>query len=233
MRRRPGAPLRAVEPVGSEQGGFTLIELLVVMSMTSLIALAMAGAMRTMAQTESRVDQRLLRADDFRVASSFVRSTLGRVSARKLDPPGPLGSNTHLFITEPQALTWVGVMPPRHGAGGRSVFRLALEQISGQSVLVIRFAPLVLGAASPDWSSAQARILAYDVTEFSLAYQDPRQSPANWLPAWAVPDRLPSRVKLSIQTTSGDWPDLVIPLRNLPGSTRVIGPTFGGGSEAL
>ena len=50
MRRWPGASSRSLESVDPDQGGFTLIELLVVMSMTSLIALAMAGAMRTMAR---------------------------------------------------------------------------------------------------------------------------------------------------------------------------------------
>ncbi len=107
--------------------GFTLIELLVVMTMVSLIALAMAGAMRTMAQTEARVDERLLRADDFRVASHFIRSTLGRVSMKRVEPPPPLGANLFVFTPQAQALSWVGVMPARPGAGGRSAFRLALE----------------------------------------------------------------------------------------------------------
>lgn len=218
-------------PTRRSGSGFTLLELLVVMTMMSLVALAMAGAMHTMAQTEARVDERLLRADDFRVASGFLRSTLGRVSLRKLDPPPPLGANVHMFVAEPDALTWVGVMPARHGAGGRHVFRLSVEKAGNENHLVMRFSPMLEAAAFPDWPNAESRILANDVTEFSIAYQDARQLPAQWLPSWAVPDRLPSRVKLTLQTPAGGWPDLVIPVRTLPTSTRGSGPTFGGGGE--
>ncbi|MFM8900552.1 MAG: prepilin-type N-terminal cleavage/methylation domain-containing protein [Burkholderiales bacterium] len=208
--------------------GFTLIELLVVMTMVSLIALAMAGSLRTMAQTEARVDERLLRADDFRVASHFIRTTLGRVSMRRIEPPPPLGSNLFVFAAESSALSWVGVMPARPGAGGRSAFRLALEGDPGAQDLVIRFAPLDDAYVFPDWSTAQARVLASQVTEFSVAYQDARQLPAQWLPQWTAPDRLPSHVKLTVQTQQGGWPDLVVALRTLPATTRAAGPTFGG-----
>lgn len=213
--------------------GFTLIELLVVMTMISLIALAMAGAMRTMAQTEARVDERLLRADDFRVASNFIQSTLGRVSMRRVEPPPPLGANLFVFSAQEAALSWVGVMPARHGAGGRSVFRLAVEGTAGAQDLVIRFAPLDDAVVFPDWAGAQARVLASNVTEFSVAYQDARQSPAQWLSQWTVVDRLPSRVKLTVQTTTGGWPDLVVALRVLPATARGGGPSFGGGGEDL
>jgi general secretion pathway protein J len=221
-------PLRLHHPLAR---GFTLIELLVVMAMVSLIALAMAGAMRTMAQTEARVDERLLRADDFRVASNFIRATLGRVSMRRIDPPPPLGANLFVFAAQATALSWVGVMPARHGAGGRSAFRLAVEGSPGSQDLVIRFAPLEDAGSFPDWATAQARVLASNVTEFSVAYQDARQSPAQWLPEWTVVDRLPSRVKLTVQTQTGGWPDLVVALRTLPATTRSGEPTFGGGGD--
>lgn len=212
--------------------GFTLIELLVVMSMVSLIALAMAGAMRTMAQTEARVDERLLRADDFRVASDFIRSTLGRVSVRRIEPPPPLGSNLFVFAPQASALSWVGVMPARHGAGGRTAFRLATEGRPGAQDLVIRFAPLGDASAFPEWTIAESRVLEKDVTEFSIAYQDARQSPPQWISEWNVPNRLPSRVKLTVQTKAGGWPDVVIVLRALPSTSASEGATFGGGGDA-
>jgi general secretion pathway protein J len=221
----------AVRPLRTGAAGFTRVELLVVMTLMSLIALAMAGAMRTMAQVEGRVDARLLRTDDLRVAAGFIRSTLGRVSLRKLEPPPPLGQNLYLFAAGPEALTWVGVMPARPGAGGRNVFRLALETVESGPALVIRFAPMPDTAAIPDWTGAESRVLLQEVTGFSIAYQDGRQSPAEWLAQWSVPDRLPARVKLSVQTSSGGWPDLVIPLRVLPAGARGTGATFGGGGD--
>ena len=219
---------RSIQPVDA---GFTLLELLVVMTMVTLVVLAMAGALRTMAQTEARVDERLLRADDFRVVAGFLHSTLGRVSQRRLDPPPPLGENLFLFAAAPDALAWVGVMPARHSAGGRYVFRLALETSGEQSQLVLRFAPALTANSFPDWPGTESRVLAQDVTAFSIAYQDPLQVPPQWLAAWDVPDRLPSRVKLMIQSATGPWPELIIALRTLPTSTRGSGPTFGGGGD--
>jgi general secretion pathway protein J len=226
-------PPRASNEALRHKQGFTLIELLVVMTMVSLVALAMAGSMRTMAQTEARVDERLLRADEFRVAAGFLRSALGRVALRKLEPPPPLGANVYVFAAEPDALTWVGVMPARYGAGGRSVFRLALETVQNSRSLVIRFAPLLDASAFPDWANAESRVLAYDVTQFSLAYQDPRQLPAVWVAQWTVLDRLPARVKVTVQMQNGGWPDLILPMRTLPSSTRGGAATFGGGADEL
>lgn len=232
MRTAPGA-LICRPPVRPWQSsaGFTLVELLVVMTMLSLVALALAGAMRTMAQTEARVDERLLRADDFRVSSGFLHSILGRVSMRKLAPPPALGANVHIFSAEPETLVWLGVMPARYGTGGLHVFRLAVESIQNQRGLVLRFAPMQETTNFPEWATTESRVLAQDVTEFSINYQDPRQVSAGWMTSWTVPDRLPSRVKLTLQTQRGGWPDLVVPLRTLPSSTRGGGASFGGGGD--
>lgn len=197
--------------------GFTLIELLVVLTLVSLIALAMAGAMGTMAQTESRVDARVERAEDFRIATGFIRSTLGRASVRKLDPPPPMGRNTALFFAEDGALSWLGVMPARHGAGGRTFFRLAKEDAgNGRAALVIRFVPAGNATAFPDWQAAESRVLVQDVTGFSIAFLDGRDPAAAWRAQWEPIDRLPDVVKLGIETAGGPWPDLMVAVRVLP-----------------
>ena len=65
---------------GRRLRGFTLLELLVVMGLLSAVMLALGAALRTIAQSEDRVDHRLGQADELRVASAFMRTTLGRVS---------------------------------------------------------------------------------------------------------------------------------------------------------
>ena len=57
----------------SLSGGFTLVEMLVALTLMSLVMLGMASAIRTMAQTEERIDVRVDRADEMRVASGFIR----------------------------------------------------------------------------------------------------------------------------------------------------------------
>ena len=104
---------------GRRLRGFTLLELLVVMGLLSAVMLALGAALRTIAQSEDRVDRRLAQADELRVASAFMRTTLGRVSARKMAPAPASGASPVLFAAAPEALAWVGVMPARYGQGGR------------------------------------------------------------------------------------------------------------------
>jgi general secretion pathway protein J len=44
-----------------------------------MIMVAMGGAFRTMAQTETRVDEKLQRTDQMRVVQQFFRHTVSRV----------------------------------------------------------------------------------------------------------------------------------------------------------
>ncbi len=114
MKRRSG--LR--KSLRSLSRGFTLVELLVTMALLSLLMLGMASALRTMAQTEERVDARLARADEFRIATGFLRSIVGRISARKNPAPMTQGASPYMFAGAPTTLSWVGIMPARYGAGG-------------------------------------------------------------------------------------------------------------------
>ncbi len=199
--------------------GFTLIEVLVVMSLLSLVMLAMGSALRTTSQTGERVDQRLQRTDELRVADSFLRTILGRVAARKIPPPVEQGANQFIFNAQPSQLTWVGVMPARYGAGGRHHFRLQLQGDSaGQQALVLQFTPWLDDAVPPDWSRAGSNTLVQKVQSFALQYEDGQSEPPAWTPQWTVPDRLPQRVMLSLQTNAGPWPGVVVPLRLLPSS---------------
>ena len=118
---------------GRRLRGFTLLELLVVMGLLSAVMLALGAALRTIAQSEDRVDHRLAQADELRVASAFMRTTLGRVSARKMAPAPASGASPVLFAAAPEALAWAGVMPARYGQGGRQYFRLGIEPAGAEA----------------------------------------------------------------------------------------------------
>lgn len=208
------------------QRGFTLVELLVVLVLLSLVVLAMASALRTASQTEERVDARLARIDDLRTTNNFLRSVLGQVSAQKRGDAVPMGSSPFFFTGAPDAMTWVGVMPARYGAGGRYHFRLSLTDAGA---LTLQYLPWVDSLTLPNWAAAQSSVLVTGVTALALQYQDASGEPPAWAPAWSVIDRLPDRVSIAVQTAAGAWPELVIALRVLPGSDpRSSGPVFGG-----
>lgn len=209
--------------------GFTLLEVLVVLALTSVIMLALASAMRSTAQTEDRIDQRLQRGDDLRVVTNFLRSTLGRISAEK--KPGMLAVNEpqYFFAGSATDLAWLGVMPARHGAGGRHFFNLSIDRAGQEPALMVRFAPWAESAPPQDWSRADAYPLVQGVVDMQLAYADMVLAPGQWVPAWTLPDKLPTHIRLNIQTQVGEWPPIVVPLRVMPGSDpSASGATFGG-----
>ncbi|MBX9836158.1 MAG: prepilin-type N-terminal cleavage/methylation domain-containing protein [Burkholderiaceae bacterium] len=211
--------------------GFTLLELLVTMALLSLLMLGMASALRTMAQTEQRVDARLASADEFRVATGFLRSIVGQVSARKNPMPLTQGASPYLFVGAPTALSWVGVMPARYGAGGRNFFHLAVEPVQGEPALVIRFLPWTDSPQFPDWEQAESRVLVRGVASFALTYEDVRQTEPLWVNAWERTDSLPDRVRIELHTDTGPWPMWVAAMRSLPASERGGSGRFSAGPE--
>lgn len=206
--------------------GFTLVEMLLVLVLLSLLVLAMASALRTASQTEERIDARLERMDDLRIAATFLPSILGRVSAQKTSLPVPAGQSPYFFIGAPGSITWVGVMPARHGAGGRTHFRLSL---SDQGALELRYQPWIDAATVPDWSAAESHVLLTGVTRLALRYEDARGEPPAWSSEWSAIDRLPERVTIEVDTAQLAWPPITVPLRILPVSDPTSnGPIFGG-----
>lgn len=210
----------------SSRRGFTLVELLIVLVLLSLVTLALASAMRTAAQTEERVDARLERMDDLRIASDFLRAVLGRVSAQKRVGILESGSSQYYFMGTASEVRWVGVMPARYGAGGRHHFRLYL---AGNQTLALQYLPWIDSASQPNWSMASSTSLAAGVTGLSLQYEDALDEPVQWGAPWTVPDRMPAHIAVTVQTENGTWPELIVPLRALPASDgRLRGPVFGG-----
>lgn len=207
--------------------GFTLVEMLLVLVLLSLLVLAMASALRTASQTEERIDTRLARMDDLRIASSFLPSVLGRISAQKTSLPVPAGQSPYFFIGTPESVTWVGVMPARHGAGGLTHFRLALTD---QGALVLRHLPWIDAATPPDWNAAASSVLLAGVTHLTLRYEDARGEPPAWMGQWSTIDRLPDRMAIEVQGDAGRWPPMVISLRTLLSSDPSLGGYAIGGT---
>ena len=220
---------------GRHVRGFTLLELLVVMGLLSAVMLAMGAALRTIAQSEDRIDHRLAQTDEMRVANAFIRSALGRVSAREAPSSATPGATPGpLFAAAPDALAWVGVMPARYGQGGRHFFRLGIETVGAETALVLRFLPWTGAAAGfPDWSQAEPLVLVRGAVALQVRYENARAVPSVWASEWNQTKYVPARVALSLQTSVGAWPDLVVALRELAGAEGGTGRGGGviGGSR--
>ena len=212
------------------QRGFTLVEVLIAVALLSLVVLGLGGALRGVAQAEEKIDQRLARADEMRMASNFIRMTLARPSLRRVAPPPP-GRPTVVFGAAADSVAWIGVMPARFGAGGRYFFRLAQEPLEEGAGLVVRFTPWTPESKGfPDWARAESRVLVRDVTRLQVRFFDPEAKPAAWRQDWTAEDRVPDRVLLELETARGAWPPLFVPLRPLPASDpSSAGAVFGAG----
>lgn len=197
------------------QSGFTLLEIIVVMALLSLVMLGLGASLRSFASTEARVDVRLERAHGFRSVVRFVQSVTERVASDKRTKDVPAGSSPFWFVGEPQAMTWIGIMPARFGAGGRYFFRLAAEPLDDGQALVLRFAPWVSEASFPDWAQAESRVLVPDLRAVRFRYLDARSPDLVWLEGWTPIDHLPGKLSLTIDDARSEWPEVVVSLRDL------------------
>lgn len=210
-------------------GGFTLVELLVTMVLLSMVMVALMSVMRSMAQAQEKVEHRLSLSDDFRVATAFLESAIGHVSARRSSRGLQVGESPYQLIARPQELVWVGVMPARFGMGGRSYFRLALEPGRAGAALVLRFAPWEDTAGFPDWTRTEAFEVVQGVTSFSLFYEDAWQPTPLWVSRWERLDSIPARVRIEVATEEGAWPLWIVPMRWLPAYQPGAGRFTSGG----
>lgn len=216
--------------------GFTLLELLVVMSLLSIIMVGLTSALRTMAQTESKIDHRLAQLEDTRVVRAFLLQTLSRVSAQKIDAPGATGKTMVPFVATPDSLMWVGIMPARAHLGGRYFFRLAIEDVGAEKALVLRFAPWNPNLTLPDWATTENRILRTGIDSLhieaqGLAPQGASPWPQGWQKGWPIVDVLPEQLRLGWADAQGEGPEWTMALHALPQSDSSFNlVTVGGGS---
>lgn len=230
----PQIPARVRSPF--RLAGFTLVEILVTVTLLSVLMLALGSALRTTVQTEERVDARLSRVDNIRTVTHLLRSVVGQVSAHRVNLPD---GRAFQFLAGPRDLQWVGIMPARHGMGGRYFFRLGVESMPDRSdALVLRYLPWdPQSTAFPNWDTAPSRVVASQLSAFEVQAQAlhptgaSRQSnwPRGFQTGWPVTDAIPEVIRLMIVDAGGPWPDLVIPVRPTARTDASLSPFVAGG----
>nr|WP_312986319.1 prepilin-type N-terminal cleavage/methylation domain-containing protein [Comamonas koreensis] len=226
--------VRSLHGQRRQAAGFTLVEMLVAMSLLSLIVLGLAGAMGTMGRTETSIDNRLERMDESRASTDFLRTVLGRISAKRvqgLQQQGMLSATPSAFFFEGagQSMTWVGVMPARYGVGGRYHFRLAMGSYDGAPAVMLSYLPWIDQQTLPDWGGAQTYPLLQHATGLSFQYLDGAIDPPQWGSDWGAVDRLPQAVQVVMSTESMVLAPVVVQLRVMPAGD----PRGGGGGASL
>jgi general secretion pathway protein J len=212
-------------------GGFTLVEVMVATALLSLVMLGLLTAMRSFAQMETRIDERIRIDDDLRVSERFLRAVISTVSPRLRSTTAGAPKEID-FFGGADTMRWIGVMPARHGAGGLYRFRLFTRPAgAGEPLaLMLEFVPYVPGFEAPlDAGDVQSREMATGIGGVSFRYQDDLASGEQWLAEWPHADRLPRRIGLSVVDAAQPWPEVVV------GVIPVTGPSVaarGGGLAA-
>jgi general secretion pathway protein J len=206
---------------------------LIALVLLSLLMLALTGAVSSMGQTEERVDARVTASDDYRLATDWLRDTLGLVSQRLyINNQAGAPPQIPFFDGGSDHVAWIGVLPARFDVGGRHYLRLAVES----DALVLRYAPWTGAPTFSDWGSAQSLTLATPVSGLALRYQDP--ATGNWSGTWPPPGLpvqtppsllLPSAVRIDLDGANPPWPMLVVAVRAAQPCSGSLAQ-FGGGS---
>ena len=203
--------------------GFTLVEVLVATALLSLVMLGLLTAMRSFAQSETRIDERIRIDDDLRVSERFLRSVMASISPRPRVTPAGAPKEVD-FAGSAGSMRWIGVMPARHGAGGLYRFHLYVREATAAepAALVLEFHPYVPGFESPlDAGAVQSRAMATGIGEVRFRYHDELAEGQQWLAEWPHVDRLPGRIGLSVASDRLPWPEMIVAVLPVPGPAQV------------
>lgn len=201
--------------------GFTLVEVLIATALLSLVMLGLLTAMRSFAQAETRIDERIRIDDDLRAGERFLRSIMSTVSPRLRATEAGAPKQID-FAGAAYEMRWIGVMPARHGAGGLYRFRLYARPAAGDepAALMLEFVPFVPGFEAPlDAAALQSRPMVTGIGGVRLRYQDDQDPDPQWLDEWPHADRLPRRIALDVAGATQPWPELIV------GVIPVLGPS--------
>lgn len=187
--------------------GFTLVEVVIALSLVSVIMMGLITAFVTFGNTSARVDRRAFESDDVRLVHGFLRESLASASPR-LYLREDDGANVPAFVGEDVRLTWLGLMPARHGVGGLYHMRIDLERDDRGGRLMLRYLPFRADEPEPDWADAAEHLLLDGVSEFVLAYR--QLGSDEWRTDWHDEHVLPGHVLIGLSLAEARWPALVV-----------------------
>ncbi|WP_339615952.1 prepilin-type N-terminal cleavage/methylation domain-containing protein [uncultured Gilvimarinus sp.] len=189
----------------SKARGFTLIEVVVSITILSLIVLATVTAMRTLANTQERLEQKAEQSSQMQMVVRYLRKTLSdaqSITWYKFGAPAGqyfYGDESYVQVVSPLAIAG--------RTGGLWTSHLSVKE--GRLVL-----KLISGLQLPDWSGdGLSYVLLSNIDAFSIAYRSNRYS--EWVSDWDGLDEkpdlgIPSHVKIKLKVAGRYWPDIIV-----------------------
>ena len=190
--------------LNESQQGFTIIEVVIALVLLSLLMLAMITAMRTLGDTQTRIQEVISRTDEMRMVSRFLRQSIRQARATlRVEKDEEKGS---YFEGTKSELVWVAPLSVGATVGGLNVIRLSTKNAQ----LIIQFQMFKSSKDEPDWGEVKAYVLIDNLESFALGYRSEKGEP--WQDAWERTEKNPRSVRLEIQKQSKFWPEMIVSL---------------------
>ncbi len=186
--------------------GFTIIEVIIALTILSMMMLAVITAMRTLGDTQVRVQKVVDRTSEMRMVSYFLREVVGQaipIARKKV-----AWQKSTYFKGQESELIWVSAILAGPTKGGLTIARLSIldEQ------LLIQLQPYLPLDKEPKWGKVKSHLLVSNIKVLELAYRS--NNSKAWEPSWEWQEKSPERVSISIETTERFWPEMIIALGN-------------------
>ena len=186
--------------------GFTLVEVIVSLLILSLIMLSTLAALRTFANTQTKLQQVTERLDEMRLITAFLRRSINQsVPVSRIQR----GKNkTTYFSGTNKELIWATPMPGP-GAGGLKILRLSTTE---NKQLILQISDYISAKDKPRWENSKPHILIKSLDSIKLAYLSAPLS--QWQDKWEATITSPFAVKVIISSQQRYWPEIIINLND-------------------
>ncbi|WP_020208131.1 prepilin-type N-terminal cleavage/methylation domain-containing protein [Gilvimarinus chinensis] len=185
--------------------GFTLVEVVVAITILSLIILATVTAMRTLADTQTKLETKIDQVSTMVAVTQYLRKTIADAQPVTLFEFGaPVGI---YFYGTKDSIRWA--TPIAIPEQSRGVLGVSLSLVDGKVTF-----NLDSTLSESDINSAGSKTsytLLEGVEELSVRYRSSVYG--EWLDDWGVQraeNQLPSHISLRLKVSGRYWPEIII-----------------------
>lgn len=195
------------------QQGFTLLEMLIAFSMMSLLFLALFSSFNTIGRGWDAADKKMLKTEDMRLISDFLRSQLSQTMVVKIQgEEGPV----YAFEGEDYFVRYAAPLQPLQDSGGIYLIELAVNVDSDGKKLEMRYAPYRPDLSWDDALGEVEPVLVYDglhAVRFEYFAAESVDDDPSWEYGWMDQAVYPLLLKVAIEDKDQRlWPELIIDL---------------------
>ncbi len=197
------------------QQGFSLLEMLLAFSMLSILFLALFSGFNTLGKGWDAADKRMLKTEDMRLISEFIRSQLSQAMVVKIQ-----GENedemVYAFEGESDYVRYAAPLQPLQSSGGVYLIELAVGTDGKGKKLEIRYAPYRPDQGWEDAFDEVEPVLIYGglrSIEFGYFAAQTIDDDPEWEQEWVEEAVYPLLLKLVLEDSDGRvWPELIVDL---------------------